>query len=102
MTEQSRQAPRWRRRALIGLSIASLFVVALVAFVHAPPVRRAVLRQAVATLQERLALVMRADSLAYNLFALRVTLRDVDLTATHTPTIPFAHVDVLTIDLPWS
>lgn len=92
----------WRRRWVRGVVGLACLALALVLVVHSPPVRRAVLRRAVLLLQERLGIVFGAESLTYNLAALRVTLTGVDLAAEETPRIPFAHADALTIELPWS
>ena len=90
------------KRASLVVAGTGLLLVALVLVVHTPQVRRAVLRRAVLTLQERLDLVLRADSLSYNLAVLRISLDNVTLAAVRAPEAPFARVDRITIDVPWS
>lgn len=58
-----------------GIAAALLLIVALV--VHTPPVRRAVLRRAVAVAADRVGLAISADTLRYNLLLLRATLTGV-------------------------
>jgi outer membrane protein assembly factor BamA/autotransporter translocation and assembly factor TamB len=65
-------------------------------------VRRAVLRQAIATLDRRFAIVLRADALQYNILALRMTLVGVGIAATQTPDSPFLQAGQIDITLPWS
>lgn len=91
-----------RRRRTLALLALLLVIVGLALVVHTPPARRAVLEQAIALLQHRLNVVLRAESLDYNLLTLRVTLTGVDLAGITTPDVPFAHADVLSVDLPWS
>jgi len=72
------QAPRRRTARVFQLGVVLLaIVVILVVAIHTSPVRRAVLRRALATIQERLNIDLRADTLDYNLLALRVTLTGV-------------------------
>ncbi len=72
------------------------------ALVHTPPVRRAVLRRAIVTLQDRTGIVLFADRLSYNVAALRVTLTNVKAAAEETPNLPFLHTDTVSVSLPWS
>ena len=77
------------RRFVIGAGVLALVLVVAVLAIHAPPVRRAVLRYAVATLEEQYRLRIDVDRLDYNLARLSVTLSGVSVAANHTPDMPF-------------
>jgi outer membrane protein assembly factor BamA/autotransporter translocation and assembly factor TamB len=67
---------------------------------HSSPARRFVLRQAVQILADRFALVVRADSLQYNVLTLRVRLVDVSVSAAASPDAPFFAADAVDLSLP--
>lgn len=91
-----------RRRWTQALLALLVLIVGLVLLVHTPPARRAALNRAIAFLQNRLNLVLKADDLRYNLLTLQVTLTGLDLSAIETEDMPFVHADTITVDLPWA
>ncbi len=88
-----------RRLAILGLLAAVL--VALVALLHAPPVRGYVLATVVERLRADAGIRAEIDRLDYNLLTLRVSLGRTTLTAVDQRT-PFLTLDRLALDLPWS
>src|SRR5262245_9849297 len=70
--------------------------------VHLPPVRRAVLNRAIATLRDTLNIELQADRLDYNLFALRVALSNVRLSAAGQRERPFLIADRIAVTVPRS
>src|SRR5688500_11814527 len=92
--------PRWAiRTAQVGAVCAAL-AIALVLFVHAPPVRRAALTRVVTLLADRFDVALRADALSYNLLTLRFTLTDLEVASTRTPQNPFLTADRLEVAIP--
>ncbi len=89
MTEAERGGRRWA--LWVGGIAAVLVLVALVVAVgvHTAPVRRYALRRAITTLEERAQLRVEAADLSYNLFAFRMTLRDVRVATLGTSGQPF-------------
>jgi len=99
---KARRAGAWVRWiAGIGAVLAVLAIVIAVA-VHTPPVRRYALDRAVRTLADSYAIRLRADTLDYNLFALRVTLSGVEVSARDTPAQPFFTARRVTVTVPRS
>ena len=93
---------RWAIRAAQVVGVCVVLAVALALFIHAPPVRQAALRRAVALLADRFDVALRAGGISYNLFALRVTLSEVAVASTRSPESPFLTADRLQITLPTS
>ncbi|MCE3286040.1 MAG: hypothetical protein K0R70_2296, partial [Steroidobacteraceae bacterium] len=77
------------KRVAIGAGILALILVVAVLALHAPPVRRAVLRYAVTTLEEQYRLRIDADRLDYNVAQLSLALTGLRVAANHTPDMPF-------------
>ena len=75
------ESPRTARRiARWALRIAAALIVlaiVLVAVIHTSPVRRYALDRAIRVLEREYHLRVEASDLRYNLFALRLSLRDV-------------------------
>src|SRR5712691_1179414 len=81
-----------RRLGLVaGAVIAAVALFVLV--VHTPPVRRFVLRHAIAEVQRRYAIRIEAGRLDYNLAALTIGLAQVRIAADRTPDRPFFEAD---------
>ena len=93
--------PRLRRWLTLAAG-ATLLAVVLAFVLHSAPARRVVLRRAIDTLAERSGILLHADSLDYNLLALRVTLTGVRAAATTSPQEPFLTAGVLEIAVPQS
>jgi len=85
----------------IGATLVLLAVAAAVA-VHTPVVRRYALERVVRTISERYQLRLQADTLEYNLLALRVALTGVELSAVRTPAQPFFTAQRVTVSIPRS
>jgi outer membrane protein assembly factor BamA/autotransporter translocation and assembly factor TamB len=83
-------------------AVCVVLALALVLFVHAPPVRRAALDRVITLVAERFDVALRADALAYNLLALRLTLTGLEVAATRTPQNPFLTADRLDVAIPIS
>lgn len=96
--EQVQDRRRLRRWRLVLLALVACFAGVL-AVVHLPAVRSRVLDRVVAALDDQ-GLRLEAGRLDYNLLALRVTMRDVVLTADHA-TQPFFAADLIRVDVPW-
>jgi outer membrane protein assembly factor BamA len=73
----------FRRRLLVVAAAVAAIGAALVLLLHAPPVRRAVLRYALPEIERQYGLRLEASRLDYNLAALRIGLADVRLAAPH-------------------
>jgi outer membrane protein assembly factor BamA len=91
-------ARAWPRWAGWGAAAVGAALVAAMAILHTPPVRRLVLQQIVATLANRVGLVVRADTLRYNLLALRVRLDHVTVGAVGSEAAPFLTADRIELD----
>ena len=102
MNEPPRRRAGWTRWAFRIAAALVAIAVALAAAIHAPPVRRYALRRAVATLEERYDLRLRADALHYNLLALRVTLTGLRVAARGADETPFFIAERVTARLPAS
>ncbi|MGH9253482.1 MAG: hypothetical protein ACRD3C_02815, partial [Vicinamibacterales bacterium] len=90
----------WRRFVVV-LGVLAAAAGLLVAVVHAPFVRAAALRYAVATVEDRYSLRLEAARLDYNLGMLRVGLANLRVSALHSPGEPFVTADYLSVVLPW-
>src|SRR6185503_6892456 len=88
-----------RRRVAIAILalVAGLAILAIV--VHLPFFRAAVLRYALATVQEQYGIQLRAARLDYNLTALRVGLADVTIAAAGNADEPFFAAEYLSATL---
>ncbi|MBI2829439.1 MAG: translocation/assembly module TamB domain-containing protein [Acidobacteria bacterium] len=86
----------------IGMVVAALAAgaVALVLLAHAPLVRNAALRYALATVPRDYGLTVDAARLDYNLAALRVGLAGIRLSAAGSTNEPFLEADYLSVTLP--
>src|SRR3989442_12841381 len=96
------ESTNWVRLALWVGASAVVAAVAVAVLVYLPPVRRAVLNRAIATLRDTLNIDLQADRLDYNLFALRVSLSDVRLSAVGQRERPFLTADRITVSVPRS
>jgi outer membrane protein assembly factor BamA/autotransporter translocation and assembly factor TamB len=85
------------RRLGVAAVIAATLVVAAAIIVHTPPVRAAVLRYAVATIQKQYGLRLDAASLDYNLASLRIALDALRVSAPGEP--PFVEADRVDVSL---
>lgn len=88
-----------RRRLLFVLAGTVAAVAALALLVHAPFVRRAVLRYALSTVQQRYGLSLEASRLDYNLAAMRIGLADLRVSAAAGRT-PFFEADYVSVVVP--
>ncbi|ODS52884.1 MAG: hypothetical protein ABS36_15600 [Acidobacteria bacterium SCN 69-37] len=93
----SRPRWRWLRRLAVGGFVC---VIALVAIVHLPVVRGAILARVITSLQAQ-GIRLQADRLAYNLATLDVTLEGVTVAAEGIDP-PFLTLDAVRVNLPWS
>ena len=91
---------RLLRAAQVVVALVAVLVV-VAAALHLPVVRRALLRAAVGQLERRFDIVLRAESLGYNLATLRVDLAGVTVAAAHDPGTPFLHARRVDLALPW-
>ncbi|HEY8550947.1 MAG TPA: translocation/assembly module TamB domain-containing protein [Vicinamibacterales bacterium] len=94
--------PDWRRfgrRAAVGVAVLLAIAMVLIAAVHLPPVRRAVLDRVVAEVRTRYGIELSADRLDYNLITRRVTLHGVQAAAIGRP--PFLRADAIDARLSW-
>lgn len=87
------------RRVAIGAAALVLILVVALLALHAPPVRRAVLRYAVGTLEEQYRLRIDAGSLDYNLATLSLSLSGLRVAANHTPDMPFFEADRVAVQV---
>jgi len=94
------RAKKWLRRATVAAVVLALLLAAVIAAIHTAPVRAVVLRRAAGYLAARFELLLRADSLRYNLFTGRVSLSNVTLAAAHAPQDPFLTADLLAVTVP--
>ena len=95
---------RTRHRLLRAVQVVVALVAVLVvvaAALHLPVVRRALLRAAVGQLERRFEIVLRAESLGYNLATRRVNLAGVTVAAAHDPQTPFLSARRVDLALPW-
>lgn len=101
MTEPVQPQPR-RRFRWWPIAIAALVVclAATITIVHLPFVQTRALSWVVSSLEKQ-GLRLEAGRLEYNLFALRVTMRNVRLTGDHA-TDPFFEADLVRLDVPWA
>lgn len=95
MTER-RPGSGWSRVARLA-AILVLVAVSGAILVHTPAVRRYALERAIAALPDTI--VLRADSLEYNLFTMRARLNGVRLASSATPEAPFFTADRVTVAL---
>ena len=93
---------RWAIRTAQAAGVCVVLAIAIALLIHAPPVRQAALRRVVTLLADRFDVALRADALTYNLFALRVTLSDVEVASTRSPESPFLTADRLEVAIPTS
>lgn len=93
-----RWAIRTAQVAAAGVALALILAVV----VHLAPVRRVALRRVITLLAERFDVVLRANTLDYNLFGLRATLTGVEVAAARTPDHPFITADRLEVAVPRS
>ena len=96
------RAAGWARWALRIAAALVAIAVALVVAVHTPPARQYALRRAIAAMEDRFRLHLRADALDYNLFALRATLSGVRVAARESPDAPFFTAERVAAELPSS
>ena len=94
-----KRTPRLRRLfAIFGVGLLA-FLTALLLFLHTPPARRFVVSQVTRLLQQQ-HIQFTTDGLDYNLFSLRLALRNVRVRSQDAPDLPpFAHIDRLSADL---
>ena len=85
-------------RIVVPLAAGALLLLAVA---HAPPTRVFVRSRVVAWLAGQ-GLVARIEGLDYNLLTLKVGVARAALASAHTPGQPFAEVEALRADLPWS
>src|SRR5262247_3028296 len=99
MTDDSNPGRRHLRR--IGLVVAGLVLATglIVAVIHTPPVRRLVLRFAVAEVQRRYGIRLEAARLDYNLASLTVGLAQLRVAADRSPAVPFFEADYVQASL---
>jgi len=95
LPDRRAKAPRWRR---LLLALAGV-VVALLVLVHAPFVRDAVRRGAIAAARDRFDTALTIGRLDYNLLTLSVSAGDVVAAATRSPGSPFFRADSFNVSL---
>jgi outer membrane protein assembly factor BamA/autotransporter translocation and assembly factor TamB len=88
------------RAVLKVAAVAAVCAAALLLLLHAPFVRRAAFRYAVAAVEAQYGLRLEASRLDYNLAAFHVGLADLRLSALHAPGEPFLEADYLSVTLP--
>ncbi|OFW39126.1 MAG: hypothetical protein A3F70_11305 [Acidobacteria bacterium RIFCSPLOWO2_12_FULL_67_14] len=81
--------------ALLG--VAAGFALLL----HAPPVRRTVLRRVLPVIEEQYGLIVAAGRLDYNLATLRLGVAGLSVAAVDSPYDPFLTADYVAVTLPW-
>ena len=90
----------WRRRIRF-LALALVLAAGVIALVvHTPPVRRLVLRYAIADVQRRYGIRIDAARLDYNLASLSVGLAQIRMAAERSPNLPFFEADYVRASLP--
>jgi len=89
----------FRRRLLVVAAAVAATGAALVLLLHAPPVRRAVLRYALPELERQYGLRLDASRLDYNFATLRIGLADVRLAAPHSLDEPFFSAAYVSVTL---
>jgi autotransporter translocation and assembly factor TamB len=89
-----------RRRIVLIVVAAIVAIAAAVLIAHVPIVRRAVLRYAIANVQQQYGIALGASRLDYNLAALRVGLADVRVAAAGKQP-PFFEADYVSAAVPW-
>ncbi len=92
--------PRWKRRWLIAIAALLGLLVVATAALHLPFARGRVLSYVIAQLASQ-GMRLEAAGLEYNLLALRVTLRDVRVTADGKD-IPFFEAERVEANVPWA
>ena len=90
-----------RRRVAIWATSATVAVLALLAVLHAPPIRARVFTWVIAQLESRYQLTLAADTFRYNIVTGTVTLENVRLAA-HGASQPFFTATRVRADVPLS
>src|SRR5688572_4919027 len=99
MNERPVSRTLWVRAALwTGVALAAALILVLLA--HAPFVRSAALRYALAAVQRNYGISVQADRLDYNLATLRVGLAGVRVSAEGAADEPFLEADYVSVLLP--
>lgn len=92
----------WIRNLITAVALVMVVAVALVAFVHLPPVRARLVKSGLEWLRSQYAIAARVDHASYNLLTGDVHLRGVALAAVASEAAPFLTAGELHVELPWS